>query len=905
MQTFLDDVAKKIIASEYAIDQVKIIVPSIRAISFLKESLKKVINRPIVAPEIISISAFIEELSGIESLSKLDLLYAFYEVYKGHTPPSALESFNQFFGWAPTLLQEFNEIDTQLVDTEALFSFMNALGTIEKWGDQEKGDLSKRHFKFQAQVPAYYNALYENLVKRQKAYSGIQLREGVKNLAFYLEQELPHHFFVGFNVLTKAEETIIQELIAEEKAEMIWDIDKDFYEDSFHSAGHFIRQYHKQWKGLKQADKPEFQELFSGPKVIEIISTAKNSIQSKAAVQIAADCYQENPNSSTAIVLGDESLLQPTLSVLPEKGMPWNVTMGYPLKETTLSSFFILYFEMQESYSKQGYPFGKLYEFYKTPSCNELLKNSKSEINQWIEQSNQNYIPSKALCEKGEIERLLFTPYRDVNSFLLQLTDIAKAVKNTYQKARRQTDQIHVSSRFVSLLESLLERYQKFNFIKSLGDIKMVFESLTNEQTFDFRGDALRGIQIMGILETRLLDFDHVIITNVNEGILPLGKTPFSWIPFDVRKKFKMNTFIEQDHLYAYHFFRLLQRAKKIFLLYNSTSDGLFSGERSRFLVQLEYFKQPQHKLILKQLELPISKLNPPLKKALKTQSVLDHLVRIGQEGFSPSSLTQYIRNPYGFYEQRMLKIRPAMEINKQLSASDKGTLMHEVLESLYKPYIMVLMKSDFYDEMLEKLPHTLVEKFKKASKNKEIRTGKNGLVYQVMYEVLKQFLHSEKQGVKAGDQIKILALEHQFITPIFIQNLNKNINFKGTVDRIDLYNNTLRFVDYKTGNVTAADLAFTIWEEVRMNPKKSALFQVIMYAYVLKNEFKNQTIVAGVIPLKTFNNDFLPASQKENSRKKNTLAINESVFFEFEKELFLLISEIFDPKTPFQETNS
>ena len=438
--------------------------------------------------------------------------------------------------------------------------------------------------------------------------------------------------------------------------------------------------------------------------------------------------------------------------------------------------------------------------------------------------------------------------------------------------------------------------------MKSLRDFKMIFESLAGEETFNFTGDAFDGVQIMGLLETRLLDFDNVIITNVNEGILPFGKTPFSWIPYEVRKKFGMNTFVEQDHLYAYHFFRLLQRAKKVFLLYNAAAEGIFSGERSRFLIHLEYFKHPSHHLVFKQLALPIPKLDYTQKKVLKTAAILAHLEHIGQEGFSPSSLTQYIRNPYRFYEQRMLKIKPVEEFNEQLSAIEKGTIMHEVLELLYTPYLSLIMKESDYDQMLEKLPEILAATFDSKTKNEEKRTGKNLLIYQVMEAVLQQFLGSEKKQVLEGNQIQIIGLEQEFKKAIEVKTIERTICFRGTVDRIDRYNGTLRFVDYKTGSVTAADLAFTDWEEIRTLPKKGPLFQVLLYAYVLKNDFNEEKRIAGVIPLKTFTNEFLAVSQKENTRKKHLLHLGDEVLNVFEKELFELLKEIFDTELPFWE---
>ena len=902
MQTFLDEVAKKIVFAHSEGNQVKVIVPSNRATNFLKEALKRTIETPLLAPEIISISQFIEELSGVQLSSKVDLLYAMYEVYKEQTPREEIESFHQFFGWGATLLEEFNEIDAQLVNATELFGFMTALSDIEKWGDPHKGDLSKRHYKIQERYSLYYKKLYKKLLQRGSGYSGLRLREAVQNLTFYTQQEQSKHFFVGFNALTKAEETIIQELLAEGKAEIIWDLDQTFYQDAYHSAGHYIRTYQKDWKVLKKEADPEFTDWFSKPKEFEIISAAKNSIQAKIAIQIAKELDEENPNGSTVVVLGDENLLLPTLSVLPEKLLSWNVTMGYPLKDTALFGFFKHYFDLQKSLSNSGFPKRQVYEIFQIQATKVFFQDSKSQLGNWLENLNQNFISATELGAKGEFEALVFGPFETVTSFIQRLLKITNVLKERYLKKKNESFQIQVCDSFLTLFELIAERHQEFQFIKSLRDFEMIFETLAGEKKFDFTGDAFNGVQIMGLLETRLLDFENVIITNVNEGILPFGKTPFSWIPFDVRKKFGMNTFIEQDHLYAYHFFRLLQRAKKVFLLYNSAAEGLFSGERSRFLVQLEYFKHPSHHLALKQVVIPVPKLDHKPKKVIKTDAILVHLEQVGLEGFSPSSLSQYIRNPYHFYEQRMLKIQPVKEgYEEQLSAMEKGTIMHEVLEQLYKPYLMTTMRESNYDQMLEKLPETLATNFRFGTKSEEKKTGKNLLIYQVMEAVLQQFLSSEKKQVAEGNRIQIVGLEQEFLKSIAVKTIGRNICLRGTVDRIDRYNGTLRFVDYKTGNITATDLAFTNWEEVRTMPKKGALFQVLLYAYVLKTDF-NEEAIAGVIPLKTFNNEFLAVSQKENIRKKHLLRLGDEVLNTFEKELFALLKEIFDPELPFEE---
>jgi len=403
----------------------------------------------------------------------------------------------------------------------------------------------------------------------------------------------------------------------------------------------------------------------------------------------------------------------------------------------------------------------------------------------------------------------------------------------------------------------------------------------------------------MGVLETRVLDFDHVIITHVNEGILPFGKTPFSWIPFDVRKKFGLNTFVEQDHLYAYHFFRLLQRAKKISLFYNDASEGLFSGEKSRFLIQLEFFKLPNHEIKFKQLDFQLQAQSLTPKQAVKSAAVMDRLVAVGTQGFSPSSLLQYLRDPYQFYEQRLLGIRPEDEFESDINAADKGTIIHKILEFLYEPFLDKVMEPKHYDEMLKILPDKLNLIFKEKYPHEALYTGKNYLILEVTCRILKQFIEREKSFVENGNELTIKGLEKKFHLPVFVPVINKEVYLKGTVDRIDNLNGISRIVDYKTGNVNAADLSFVNWEELVTNPKKGPLFQVMLYAYALKDK---TPVNSGIIPLKNFDNQFLSVRNQEKGGK-GALSIDSEVLKMFEKQLFKLFAEIYDPKIPFEQT--
>ena len=904
MQSFLNDVAKTIVESKRELDQIKIIVPSIRAVKFLKEALKKEIKTASLAPEILSIEGFISELSGIEKISNIDLLFEFYNVYKANTPLEEQNSLYQFLNWAPSLLVEFNEIDSQLVDTKTIFSFMGAIEKIEQWDPKKQGDLSKQFFKFQECIPRYYAELYRVLVNQQAGYSGLQYREATQNLGHYLQSTLSQHLFVGLNALTKAEETIIQELVAERKAEVYWDLDEYFYKDSSHSAGYFIRKYSKEWTFLGQNFTLNFSNYFSKSKKIDIINVSKNLSQARAAVQLAVETYKAHPNDSVVLVLGDEGILHTVLAAIASEEVPWNASMGYPLKELGGVKSILNLFELFKLNDKGIYPLSTVSVLTEDQALVGLLEASGISLKKLVKKLQLQHsadFNAQSILSQSDVASLIFKPLESQISGVDRLLRLYQRIKSYQIEQKFSSLDIQCSDHCIELLKKLQNLIESYEALKNLQDIEQIFVKLIDKETLDFSGDPFNGIQIMGVLETRVLDFDHVVVTHVNEGILPFGKTPFSWIPLDVRKKFGMNTFIEQDHLYAYHFFRLLQRAKSISLFYNDAAEGLFSGEKSRFLVQLEFFKHQNHQLTFRQLVFNIQTPTAHIKKAIKSPVVLDQLNVVAREGFSPSSLALYIRDPYQFYEQRLLKIKPDQEFESDINASEKGTIIHQVMEELYQPYVGKVMVDINYKEMLKKLSQMVSSGFKKQYQKETLKTGKNYLIVEVTNRILKSFIEKERAFVKSGNQLEIIGLEKEFHTPISISGMEQTVYLKGTVDRIDSLNGTRRIVDYKTGSIGSADLSYTNWEELITEPKKGTLFQVMLYAYALRNEFLSVPLNSGVIPLKNFENHFL-AVKKRDSSDKGPLQIDSQILSDFERQLFSLIKEIFDPKFPFNQ---
>lgn len=902
MQTFLGDVALRITPALEIHPRVKIIVPTRRAILFLKEELKQTIQSTLFSPEIISIEEFVEDLSGFSLVPKTELHLLFYSLYKEQTHKDKRVSFSVFLKWSSLLISEFNEIDNQLVEPKEVFQFMSEVEKLEQWNPSVKK--TETEFTFQKAIPKLYYSLKKTLSKREMGYSGMLFREATHQLEHYLASSSPHHYFVGFNALTTAESVLIQELISADKAEVLWDLDRSFFTDPHHSAGHFIRQHFKQWKGLQNEDQKQFKAYYTDPKKIEIISAVKNQSQAQLASQLAQENYKRFPNETVALVLGEETVLQAVLSGLPESEVPWNVTMGYPLKNTVVSNLFLDLLRLHTHFSAEGYLYEDLKRLSNYSIFQEIIKTCTFPFASYLKECETKNSPFISLSKvtKGEVGDLLFSPFTTAEIFIDRMISIAERCILFHSENSSSPMELYSSQQLFTVWTSCKMLFNTYTPGTSLSEVKEVFELLLAQQTLDFKGDALKGIQIMGLLETRLLDFDTVIITHVNEGILPLGKTPTPLLPFDVRKKFGLNTFIEQDHVYAYHFFRVLQRAKKIYLIYNNAAEGLFSGEKSRFLVQLEYFSPLQHELTLSTLNIKIPTLTTVPKKAEKSKEVIEQLQALSIQGFSPSSLALYIRDPYQFYEQKLLRIQPLDQFENHLNAADKGTIIHAALETLYTPFVGKILTLKDVDEMIDTLPKVLTDKLAlQFGANNSLR-GKNYIMAHSMRQVLNQFLNAEKKLISAGNSLRIEALEHPYTKKITHPHTGNVFLLKGTVDRIDCLNGERRIIDYKTGAVTLNDVGFSSWEEVTTDPKKSALFQVLLYAYSLHDNFNEELHSAGVIPLKNYNTTFLPLHRKESKSKKHNLSFDVETLTQFEMQLFGLLDELFDSSVPFTQ---
>jgi len=920
--SFLDKLASQIIKDfEHNLSDVIIVLPNKRAKVFLLESLKKNISSTVFAPQIISIEDLIQEIAAIRAIDPIEVLFEFHEVYLHSTPKQEQQTFDVFSNWAKTLLQDFNEIDRYLLDPKHVFSYLKDIEALKRW-DLEASQtttLIDNHLAFWKKIPLYYESFYKYLLEKKCGYQGLIYREAVKKTAIYAKSIGNKKIvFAGFNALNQAEEKIMQYLLAANQAKVYWDIDDVFLNDTFHDAGLFIRKFKKEWKEYSSQPFEWITDCFQEEKNIQIIGTPKSVGQAKIAGKIIEELVAKDKNiNKTALVLGDENLLIPVLYGLPNTIESLNITMGYAGKNNPAQILITKLFKLHTnalSRNEKAYTlyYKEVLEVLNHPLVESYL--GVSELVATIHNNNFTFFSQDTLIrlykEKypdtiNPFFDLLFSRWSsDCNFVLHQLTSVLLTIKDSLSN---DVEEEKVSKAFVysifKVLNKLISYNEVYSKIDSLETLQTIYKQILDLAEVSFEGAPLSGLQIMGVLESRVLDFENVIITSVNEGKFPSGKAQNSFIPYDVKRELGLPTYKEKDAIYSYHFYHLLLRAKNIYLLYNTDNDGIDAGEKSRFITQLEIEKQPKHTLSHEIYNAVLPKTAYEIMEIVKTPKTLDRLKEIATiKGFSPSSLTSYIRNPMQFYFQRVLRINEAEEVEESIAVNTLGTIIHEVLEELYSPFVNIYLAEHHIEEMVSRIEESTLKQFKIIYKEGEIKKGKNLLAFEVAKRNIYNFLMTEKKAIIEGDAIKVLFLEASLEFILEDELLPYPIKIAGKVDRIEERNNTIRIIDYKTGKVLANTLKINNFEGLTADLKNEKVIQLLCYALMFQNNeiLESKSFEAGIISFKSMKEGFMAFGLGKG--KNSVTEITPETIVSFKKELLHLILEILDKEIPFKE---
>jgi len=460
--------------------------------------------------------------------------------------------------------------------------------------------------------------------------------------------------------------------------------------------------------------------------------------------------------------------------------------------------------------------------------------------------------------------------------------------------------------RFNEVFNVLDVLQEKYKLITSIDEFYQIYKEVLSSETLDFRGEPVQGLQIMGMLESRVLDFKRVILTSVNEGILPSGKSNNSFIPFDLKIAFKLPTYYVKDAVYAYHFFRLLQRATDVSLIYNTEPDGLNAGEKSRFLLQLEALISDQHNISYEVCSPDIPATFQELQVIQKDEKVIARLKEIAQKGFSPSALTQYIRNPIDFYQQKVLRIYEEDEVEETVAANTFGTIVHNTLENFYKPLENQILTKELVLQMQKQITTEVGKQFQLEFKKGDITKGKNLIIYNIAKRYVSNFLKQELQLIAESNEVIIRHIESDLRTEIKVPGLDFPIYIAGKVDRIDEVDGTIRIIDYKTGKVDQSKVELVNWEDITTDyTKYSKPFKILMYAYMIQSQKQfAKPLEAGIISFKNLSAGFLKFAKKDKTGRGATkdVLITQETFDNYLSELYQLVLEICNVNIPFTE---
>ena len=898
-QKFLQKVITETLEKSTDLSGFSYVIPGKRPVVFIKEILKEK-NYNGILPEFFTIDEYLKIIADKQEIKGIALWLIAYQTYSEIYND---EDLSGFLKWFPTVQKDWDDMKKFHGNDKEILEWMLAEERIKNWGENlgnEEG-ARRKNLNFWRKMNVFLPKLEEKLNEQNLATAGMLHRTADKNLENFCKISKNRVVFIGFNAFTPVEEKLVKTLLQWDKADVYFQGDEYYFKDERQEAGKFLREY-KTWKEFNEFRSFNWIENeFSEPKNIKVYEVSGNIAQTKVLPEILKEINSENQQSDainhfsteeTAVVLLDENLLPATLDSLSSTDK-LNITMGFPLKNLAFSNAMKKLFNLQKQLEKNS---SSYYYNDVLPILEELPKNQEDEklIKNFVsvlEERNMVYLSKKQLDELlGEISFYNLFKKQNSKDLLNTLIKFCKELKY------REIDDVqfenisHFEKNFI-ILKNQLEPYQ---YDVKIETLEVLINQLINSETIDFVGEPLEGLQLMGLLETRLLNFKNVILLSANEGKLPIGNSQNTYLPFDVRKQFNLHTFLENDGIYAYHFYRFLQNSENIYLLYNALGSGVNTGEKTRFITQIEM--ESQHKIEHIIIENTSEPINQEPMSIAKTTSVLEKLEE-WKERVSASHLVTYLYNPIDFYLEKVLSAKESTEIEEELSQRNYGTLVHYALEYLYGKIIGKKLNDSDLEDLLQQIDEAIIYAIEKLKHQPEFyQKGMNFVHKQIAKRVVESILRYDLDLLKSGNSLEIIGLEKKIEDIKFYLNEEKTdfVTFYGFIDRVDLLNGNLRIIDYKTAK--AKDLRISVKEDRKQtlffNDKYKQALQLCIYQYCVENmsEFKEFSIETGIWSFAEVKNGVQNVEIKDGNLEDALQSVRN------------LILEILNPEVPFTE---
>ena len=942
MESFLKLVAADLYKhTEGNLAHTAVVFPNKRAGLFFNEYLAQESESPIWSPAYVSISELFRSLSPWEVGDPVKLVCELYKIFRRET--QSTETLDDFYFWGEMLISDFDDADKNKVDTDKLFSNLQDLRNImddytfiddeqeeairqffQNFSIERRTALKERFISLWDVLGNIYKGFRESLASQNIAYEGMMYRHVIEHLDV---DKLPYekYVFVGFNVLNKVEHTLFTQLKDAGKAVFYWDYDEFYMKENrqavTHEAGEFIR------RNLRDFPSPLSGELFknlSKPKEVHYIASSTENAQARYQPQWIRNNLT-TPEKETAVVLCNEALLQPVLHSLPAEVKHVNITMGFPLSQTPVYSFLIALLELHThgfNFKSGRYTFQSVVTLLKHPYTRQLT--GQAELLEKELTRNNRFYPLPGELGKDEFLTRLFTPLSGNLNLCIRLSETLQQVAGIYQANTSGTEDTDAFNQLYR--ESLFKAYTTINRFRTLIEedeltvqsetFRRLLVKVLSTTNIPFHGEPAIGMQVMGVLETRNLDFRHLVLLSVNEGQLPKSGGDSSFIPYNLRKAFGMTTIEHKIAVYAYYFYRLLQRAERITLIYNTSSDGLNRGEWSRFMLQ--FLIEWPHPITRQFLEAGQSPQGTSPITVEKTPDVMRRMqslfdVRANPKAkFSPSALNYYLDCPLKFYYRYVAGLSAPDEVSAEIDSATFGSIFHYAAEHIYKDLTThgKVINKEALETLLRnevKLQDYVDTAFKKLFFNvpqneKPEYNGVQLINSAVIARYLKQLLQNDLRYAP----FTFIASEMEVDEPIDIQTPKGVIKSRigGIIDRMDSKDGTLRIVDYKTGG--DADTPPHV-ESLFIPDKKRSnyVFQTFLYAAIMCRKQPTMKIAPALLYIhRAATETYSPVIQMGEPRKPKEAVEDFSKYEkEYRERLQGLLEEIFNPEKSFTQT--
>lgn len=905
------------------------IFPNRRSSLFFQKHLAAICTEPLFAPDTHAINELFARLSPLKQADSLGLIFSLYECYSKLS--NTAETFDEFYSWGETLLADFNDIDKYLVDAEQLFSNLYELKSIDDtfdylsdeqieaikhfWRDFKdyKGEGSRQSFLQSWLILApLYKQFRQGLANDGKAYEGMMYRTIADMVKTKSVPALPYKrlVFIGLNALNKSEKLLLKYYQDRDLAHFHWDFNSDFLHDPQNKAGLFIKRNIIDFPQNPQIDfkkypTPQF----------ESIAIPSNTGQTKILTNIleSRGIKKKADIENTAVILSDEQLMLPMLHALPNTIEAYNITMGYPLRSTAIYSFFNQLLNLQKNArfvdGKASFYHQNIVSVLRHSFTVKHFREDGQALTDHITEHNLIYAEADNLTTntlfrhifKGIPAAIDFPHYlKQIFGTCLELYATTDDNENTTNDTKLEKEFIYHLYITISRFNDLLDKY---SIQPGIDIISRLLRKHIDTITVPFYGEPLNGLQVMGILETRTLDFENLIFLSFNEGVLPKASAVNSFIPHNLRFGFGLPTIEHQDAIFAYYFYRIAQRAKNVWMVYDSSSGGMKRSEISRYFSQLKYIYNQKIKERVQTYQIELTSPQPILiEKNGQVMEKLTQFIAPNKKMLSASALNTYIECKLKFYFHKVEGIQEQDELKEDVDNSSFGTIFHSVAEELYKPYENSTLTKDILYQLSQN-DHLIDQEISKSFAKEHFKTekpivlkGRHLIIGRIIKKYIKQLFKVDMQDApfiyRKGEQK--IRISHTF-------EEGKTVNFIAFIDRLDEVNGQTRVIDYKTG--TGKKMSFKDMENLvtDSNNRSGAIFQTFFYAWLIYQETGNKNLNPSVYYIRNLFKGFDPYIYTGK-----TIVDDFAPYLkEFNTTLETLLSDIFNPKIPFTQTEN